>query len=61
MVGREGAEAPTNEGDAHKKAEMPEDSRMVAGGTRQSTERERQAFAATEENTKPQVVKLGLD
>ncbi len=57
MVGRLGAETSTNDGDAHRKAAMPEDSRMVAGGTRKSTERERQTFAAAEENTYPQVRK----
>ena len=61
MVGRQGAEASTNEGDARRKAEMPEDSRRVAGGTRESTERERQTSAAAEENTNPQVALLGLD
>jgi hypothetical protein len=61
MIGRHGAEASTNEGDAHRTAEMPEDFRMVAGGTRKNTDRERQAFAAAEENTKPQVALLGFD
>ena len=61
MLGRQGAEASTNEGDAHRKAEMPEDSRRVAGGTRKSTESERQAFAAVEDNTNPQVAQHRLD
>jgi len=34
MAGRRGTETSMDEGDAHKKAEMPEDSRKVAGGTR---------------------------
>ena len=61
MIGRHGAEASTNEGAAHRKAEMLEDSRRVAGGTCKSTDRERQTFAAVEENTNPQVVQLRLD
>lgn len=40
---------------------MPEDSRKVADGIRKNTERERQAYAAAEENTNPQVSTLGLD
>ena len=39
-------------------AEMPEDSRKVAGGTRKSTERERQASAAAEENAQPKATDL---
>jgi hypothetical protein len=61
MIGRHGAEASTNEGDAHRTAEMLEDFRRVAGGTRESTDRERQTFAAAEENTNPQVAIPGLD
>jgi hypothetical protein len=41
-------------------AVMPEDSLRVAGGTRESKERERQAFAAVEENTNPQVAHSDL-
>ena len=48
----------TDEGDAQRKAEMPEDSRRAAGGTRQSTERERQTSAAAEEHTQPEATKL---
>ena len=55
MIGRQGAEVSTNEGDARRTAEMLEDFRRVAGGTRKSTDRERQTFAAAEENTDPQV------
>ena len=55
-MGRHGAEASTNEGDAHRTAELLEDFRKVAGGTRENTDRERQAFAAAEENANPQVV-----
>jgi RNA-directed DNA polymerase len=45
-------------GDAGRKAEMPEDSRMVAGGTRESKERERQTFAAAKGDTRPEVTML---
>ena len=45
-------------GDAERKAEMPEDSRMVAGGTRESKERERQTSAAAKENTRPEETML---
>ena len=61
MVGRQGAEASMNEEDTHRKAEMPEDSRKVAGGTRESKGRERQSFSAAEDNTNPQVVLHALD
>jgi hypothetical protein len=37
-----------DEGDADRRAEMPEDSRKVAGGTRENMERERQASKAAE-------------
>jgi RNA-directed DNA polymerase len=47
-----------DEGDAQRKAEMPEDSRRAAGGTRQSTERERQTSAAAEGNAQPEATKL---
>jgi RNA-directed DNA polymerase len=43
-----------DEGDAGRKAEMPEDSRMVAGGTRESKERARQTSAAAKEDTRPE-------
>jgi hypothetical protein len=36
------------EGDADKRAGMPEDSRKVAGGTRENTEREHQMPTAAE-------------
>jgi hypothetical protein len=35
-------------GDADRRAEMPEDSRKVAGGTREKKERERQTSKAAE-------------
>jgi hypothetical protein len=35
--------------DADRRAEMPEDSRNVAGGTGEKKERERQAFTAVKE------------
>jgi RNA-directed DNA polymerase len=47
-----------DEGDAQRKAEMPEDSRKVAGGTRKNTARERQASTAAEENARPEATKL---
>ena len=56
--GRRGAKTSMNEGDAHRKAEMPEDSRKVAGGTRKKRARERQTFTAAEENTQPEATKL---
>ena len=37
-----------NGGDAGRRAEMPEDSRKVAGGTRENMERERQTSKAVE-------------
>ena len=41
-------------GDAERKVEKPEDSRMVTGGTRESKERARQTSAAAKENTRPE-------
>ncbi len=38
----------TDERDADRMAEMPEDSQRVAGGTREGMEREHQTFAAVE-------------
>jgi hypothetical protein len=35
-------------GDADRRAEMPEDSRKVAGGTRENTKRERQTSKVVE-------------
>jgi RNA-directed DNA polymerase len=58
MEGRRGAETSMDEGDAQKKAEKPEDSRTVAGGTRKNTARERQTSTAAEENTQPEATKL---
>ena len=43
-----------DEGDADRRAEMPEDSRKVAGGTRERKERERQASTAVKEETQPE-------
>jgi hypothetical protein len=37
-----------DEGDAARRAEMPEDSQKVAGGTRENMERERQTSTAAE-------------
>ena len=45
-------------GDAGRKAEMPEDSRKVAGGTRENRERERQASTAVKEKTSPEALML---
>lgn len=45
-------------GDAGRKAEMPEDSRMVAGGTRKIKESERQTSAAAKEDTRPEETML---
>lgn len=45
-------------GDAERMAGMPEDSRRIAGGTRESKERERQTFAAETENTRPKTEDL---
>jgi hypothetical protein len=42
-----------DEGDADRRAEMPEDSRKVAGGTREKKERGRQASTAVKEETQP--------
>lgn len=58
MEGRRGAETSMDERDARRKAEMPEDSLKVAGGTRKNTARERQPSAAAEENTQPEATKL---
>ena len=45
-------------GDAGRKAEMPDDSRMVAGGTRENKGRERQTSAAAKEDTRPEETML---
>jgi RNA-directed DNA polymerase len=47
-----------DEGDAQRKAEMPEDSRKAADGIRENTARERQASTAAEENVQPEATKL---
>jgi RNA-directed DNA polymerase len=47
-----------DERDTRRKAEKPEGSRKVAGGTRENTVRERQASAAAEENAQPEETKL---
>ncbi|MGZ6240688.1 MAG: group II intron reverse transcriptase/maturase, partial [Syntrophales bacterium] len=47
-----------DEGDAERKVEKPEDSRMVTGGTRESKERGRQTSAAAKENTRPEETML---
>jgi len=53
VLGRKGAGTSMGEGDADRMAERPEDSRRVAGGTRESKGRERQASAVGTENTRP--------
>lgn len=58
MEGRRGTETSMDEGDAHRKAEKPEDSRKAADGIRENTARERQASAAAEENAPPGTTKL---
>jgi RNA-directed DNA polymerase len=58
MEGRRGTKTSMDEGDAPRKAEMPEDSRKVAGGTRKNTARERQASTAAEENAQPGTMNL---
>ena len=46
------------EGDAPRKAEMPKDSRKVAGGTPKNTARERQASTAADKNAQPETMNL---
>jgi RNA-directed DNA polymerase len=46
------------ETDADRRAEMPEDSRKVAGGTGERKERERQASTAVKEETRPEAGRL---
>ena len=48
MEERKGTDTLTDETDADRKAEMPEDSRKGRGGTSPGTGRERQASAAVE-------------
>lgn len=47
-----------NEGDAASMAEMPESHRKVAAGSREDTERVRQAFVAGKEETSSKTLKL---
>lgn len=47
-----------DEADADRRAEMPEDSRKVAGGTSEKKERERQASTAVKEKTQPGAERL---
>jgi len=58
MEGRKGTKTSMDEGDAPRKAEMPEDSRKVAGGTRKNTARERQTSTAAEEKAQPEATNL---
>ena len=48
----------TDEGDADRMAEKPEDSRKVAGGTRERKGRGRQASAVVKENARPKAEDL---
>ena len=56
VQGGKGAGTSMGEGDADRKAEKPEASRRVAGGTRESKGRERQSSAVGPENTRPKAV-----
>jgi hypothetical protein len=47
-----------DEADADRRAEMPEDSRKVAGGTSENKRRERQASTAVKEKIQPGVEML---
>jgi RNA-directed DNA polymerase len=47
-----------DEGDADRMVEKPEDFRRVAGGTRESTERERQTSTVVKEKTQPEAMML---
>jgi len=58
MDDRQGANASTAGGDADRMAEMPEASRRVAGGTRESRVRQRQTVAAAAEHAQPQAERL---
>jgi RNA-directed DNA polymerase len=54
----EGTETLTDETDAGRKAEMPEDSRKGRGGTSPDTGKERQTSAAAEETSRPETTML---
>ena len=58
MKERKGTDTLTDETDADRKAEMPEDSRKGRGGTSPDTGRERQASAAVEETSRPETTML---
>jgi RNA-directed DNA polymerase len=47
-----------DEADADRRAEMPEDSRKVVGGTGETKERERQAFTVVKEKTQPEAERV---
>jgi RNA-directed DNA polymerase len=47
-----------DEADADRRAEMPEDSRKVVGGTGKTKERERQAFTVVKEKTQPEAERV---
>ena len=58
MKDGKGTDTLTDERDADRKAEMPEDSRKGRGGTSPGTGRERQAPAAAEETSRPETTML---
>ena len=58
MKERKGTDTLTDETDAGRKAEMPEDSRKGRGGTSPYTGRERQASAAVKETPRPETTML---
>ncbi len=58
MKERKGTDTLTDETDADRKAEMPEDSRKGRGGTSPGTGRERQASAAAKETSRPETTML---
>ena len=58
MEERRGADTLTDERDADRKVEIPEDSRKGRGGTSLGTGRERQASAAAKETSPPETTML---
>lgn len=58
MEERKGTNTLTDERDAGRKVEIPEDSRKERGGTSQDTGRERQASAAAKEISRPETTML---
>lgn len=58
MEGRKGTDTLTDETDADRKVEIPEDSRKERSGTSLDTGRERQASAAAKETPRPETTML---